>query len=139
MGVPHPENWHGSQDTVWPQGGPFWKSPVERPPFQEGGVGCIQKMEQTAQGEWRSVRGAIQEWADKGLGACMEGLLSPSPVSFPVLPLHVFQLSRSISFGQSQLHLLLSHVQIKVLLPVFTDVSTGTFLAIVGRCRLPTV
>lgn len=65
-------------------------------------------------------------------------LLALAP-SFPVLPLYIFQLTGGLHFGKCHLHFLFRHVQVKVLLPVLTDVRAGAFLAIVGGCRLPTI
>lgn len=52
----------------------------------------------------------------------MGGELLPLAPLLPVLPLYIFQLPRGIHFGKCHLHFLFGHVQVKVFLPVLTDV-----------------
>lgn len=56
-------------------------------------------------------------WEVSWWGSCLLWL-----PSLPVLPLHILQLTRGIHFGKCHLYFFFGHVQVKVLLPVFTDV-----------------
>lgn len=66
----------------------------------------------------------FQGWAEvsEGVGGSVGGGAARSGPSFPVLPLYIFQLPRGIHFGECHLYFFFSHVQVKVLLPVLTDV-----------------